>query len=191
MTHRPHETRAECVWRHILEARYAGRHAMLPYAVEVVMHYHATVPDIARTVVFRVVDGDYTSRGDRYWQQITRMLMAEVDNTRLPADLEESLVLCLPQPYRDRCIQALAARYNLLAVPIPDDTPVGHMASVADFTGAAGGVLSRLAEVLDDQVIDERDAEKAPGTLVAVDKAIGILQSIRSRLVAVTGLGGQ
>lgn len=84
------------------------------FAADVVDIYHQRTHPDDRTVAFHATRDPYADERANA-QLITRIVQGVV---RLPADLEESWVLALPESHRHSLKTRLSARYGLLAVPM-------------------------------------------------------------------------
>lgn len=114
----------------------------------------------------RCIDFHHSADSDDDLRANNQLLMRMLDGTvRLPADLEEAVVLALPEKARWDLIRRLSARYGLLAVPEPVES-VGS-AHLAELVKHFGEALQAYGPLLDDGVIDVKDD---PALL---DKAIG------------------
>lgn len=134
------------------------------YAQAVVDIYHERTPDTARTLKFHVTKDPYADQRANC-QLVRRMLDGAV---RMPVELEEALVLALPQPYRRGLLTELAQRVGLLAAEEPSADAAGQQHQVADLLRDAGQALDKLSGMLDDGVLDERDEAYAHDALLAL-----------------------
>lgn len=86
--------------------------------------YHERTPLHARRIDFQLLGRDpYVARLANALH-MRRFLGLSQSATRLPAELEEALVLALPDAFRRECLKELAARYGLMAAAAP--TPDGN-----------------------------------------------------------------
>lgn len=131
------ETRAQTVERHVREMLHHTSVSLPSFSVMVVAQYHGRTPLAARGVLFHT-DGDAYQCMRANAQIIRRYLDGE---PRLPCELEEALVLAMPEPWQTRCLSELAARYGLLAARIPEkgkaETDIAHLFREAGEAGAA------------------------------------------------------
>ena len=105
------EPRSQTIARHVREAlRHSGLTEQ-SLAAEVVEQYHRRTSLHERNVEFH--SGTTTKQIDeaqRANAQLLRRMFGGL--VRMPADLEESIVLALPEPYRRRLLRELAGRHD-------------------------------------------------------------------------------
>lgn len=172
------ETRAQVIAEHVLLAISRSALTERTYAQAVADLYHERTPLHARTVPFQQSRDPYAdSEANR--QTVKRMLDGRV---RMAADLEEALVLALPQPYRDHALAELSARLGLLAVHCPPNLPAGQQHQIGELLQHVGESMKRLAPMLDDGVIDARDAAHADSALRELDVLLGQVVTLRSAI---------
>jgi hypothetical protein len=153
------------------------------YADAVVTLYHERTALHERAVEFRVgaTAEAYEAAARLNAQTVKRMLKGDV---RLPVDLEEAMVLALPEPERRRCLAELADRYGLLAIPKPCADIDGQALMLSDFCREFGEAMQRIAPMLADLVIDERDRAEAPAAIKelqdVVTTATALIELIRT-----------
>jgi hypothetical protein len=116
-------------------------------------------------------------------QLLKRMRVGEV---RMPADLEEALVLALPEPQQRACLVELADRYGLLAVPKPSADGVAQHGVLAEFLRQMSEAVERIAPMLADGVIDVRDREHAPAAIKELTDVITAASSLLHLISAAT-----
>ena len=151
------------------------------YATAVAEHYNASVPLAARHIDFHGTRDVYADARANA-QLVARFLNG---TTRMPVELEESLVLALPRPYRDELQRELAARLGLLAAPLPTDDHARDLVSVADLMKETGEFLLAIAPALADGKIDSADLPHALRALSEVRDVLGRCVSIECKLVSV------
>lgn len=78
---------------------------------------------------------------------------------RPPIDIEEALVLALPQPYRGQCLTELASRFGGLFIDLPEGAVTLGLAG--ELLASVGETCTKLAPVLADNRIDENDSEES------------------------------
>lgn len=127
----------------------------------VVEHYHQRTALHERTVEFHAghTADAYEAAARANAQLLKRMLVGEV---RLPADLEEAIVLALPEPQRRQCMAALADRYGLLAVPKPALEGDAQTQQIADLFREVSEAVQRIGPMFADGHIDHHDAALVP-----------------------------
>ncbi|TPG50688.1 hypothetical protein EAH75_04415 [Rhodanobacter glycinis] len=155
------ECRSQIIAAHVALA--LSRCSMIErvYAQAVVDIYHERTPLHARTLEFHSSRDPYDD-ARRNGQIVKRLLDGRV---RMPVDLEESLILALPQPYQQHLQAELAERLGLMAAELPSANPAGQQHQVGDLISDVGKALDRLSPMLDDGVLDERDAVYAEAAL--------------------------
>ena len=148
------------------------------FADEVVALYHARTPLHQRNVRFhQLVKG-----GDPYQvQRLNAQLLFRMFGgpVRLASELEEAVVLALPEPYRSACLAELAGRYGLMAAPQPADTYTGHAAQVGDLAVDFGSAFSAISATMADGSLDHLDANAAPKVISELDELIATATTLR------------
>lgn len=134
------------------------------YAQQVVDIYQERTPDSARTLKFHVTNDPYADQRANC-QIVRRMLDGAV---RMPVEIEEAMVLALPDPYRHHLLGELSNRLGLLAAEMPCADAAGQQHQVGDLLRDAGDALDKLSKMLNDGVLDERDEVYAHDALVAL-----------------------
>ena len=137
------ETRAQTIERHVRDMLHHTSVSLPSFSTAVVTQYHGSTPAVARGVLFHT-DGDTYHCMRANAQIIRRYLEGE---PRLPCELEEALVLALPEPWQSRCLSDLAARYGLLAarIPVKGKAP-GDIAQLFREAGEAGSAIAQWLE---------------------------------------------
>ena len=177
------QTRSETLAWFVTQLLHDTRTSRETYAQGVVEAYHTLVPVAARTVEFRT-EGDVFGCVKTNTQRLFRMLDSHFEDTRLPVDLEEALVMALPPDYRVPCVRALARRYGLLDVPLPDASAVGSVQSIGQFVASFGETVTHLSPVLADGLINAADAPHIPQAIADLEHLMatvqGLLHSLRA-----------
>lgn len=117
-------------------------------------------------------------------QKIRRWMSSEI-KARPSIDVEECLVLGLPEPYQSDCRRDLARRYGLMDVPLPDEAGGDHVSDIAamgDMAMRFGGLMQALAPILDDGQIDGKDAPLIPHAMDECEKLIAKAIVVRQHL---------
>lgn len=123
-------TRSRVIARHV-QLALAGGMQMRAYAAAVADAYMARTAVADRVVDFHV--GTTTDAAEKAIRANAQLCNRFIDGTvKMPADLEESFVLSLPEDARMRCKAELAARYGLLAARVPDASAAGGAKSAAN-----------------------------------------------------------
>lgn len=108
-------------------------------------------------------------------------------STELPAWIEEAWVTALEPEFRDRCINELAGRYDLIGARMPqsDFCPVSAFGRLVL---ALGGAVEACSTILADGKIDENDREDMPGAIHHLRAVLArggeVLSTIESEAIA-------
>lgn len=149
------------------------------FAARVVEKYEELVPnDKDRCIEFKKIGKPSTILATNA-QRVFRWFDKDIA-ARLPADLEEAVVLSLPEPYLSRCRTELAARYGLLAALIPQGA-AGH-ADIARLLKETADVVNVLGQMYEDGKLDANDAKHKPTAIKEINDAIGALLTLRGRI---------
>lgn len=185
------ETRSQVIERHLRALLRETRTSWPTLASRVVEHYHARTPLHARAVRFHVGGDAYDDM--RANAQLLRRWFDEDTNARLPADLEEAVVLALDEPYRARCLEDLAARYGLLAVPAALEAGAAEFCDhrrLAGFMREAGEAAAAVARMLDDGRIGPEDQPLVEATVNQLRRALARGFGLIARITSATRKGG-
>jgi len=191
----PHETLPELIWRHVdafVTRGHGGGEAMnmITFASAVREHYENAVPHHKRRVHF----SDNPDAGKRMENdaQIIRRFKQEPTGTNnpnkfgLPAELVDSVIdalTVLGYIHMDTLNTELAARRNMLPVPIP---PVGNNNAIVHasrITKEAGDVLVELSAM--GESIGPEDAHRAKGLLQQLHELKGVLHSLEAQVIEI------
>jgi len=177
------ESRRQVIADHVMLAISRSALTERTYAQCVADLYMERTPLHARAIPFAQSADPYAdSEANR--QTVKRMLDGRV---RMAVDIEEALVLALPEPYRHALMAELAERLGLLAADQPAADATGQQHQVAELIAGAGAALDKLAPMLDDGVLDEHDAQYAAAALAALEalqaRVVTIEAAIRSYAV--------
>lgn len=151
---RLNETRAEVIWRHVHEHLRNTATSWPSFAAEVRAAYEQRTPAQLRRLEFSTHRDAHTRM--RLDAQTLRRFETDV-RFGLPSELEEAMVVALPEHHQRVLLSELAQRYGLLAAPIPEgeqNTGIRNAAALAREFGSAYEVLGRM---LEDGRIDEAD----------------------------------
>ncbi len=175
------ETRAHVIEAHVA---FALRHTGIDqadFAEDVARRYRDRTPLHARGVEFheheRGADPYAVRRANA--QLLFRMLRPD-GPARLPVELEEAIVLSLPEPFLHECLRELNARYGLMAAPLPEVEGVEVTAAVGNFTRDFGECLAALARTVSDGRLETSDAKDAPAVIRELDDVIAGAISLRA-----------
>lgn len=154
------ETRNETIFRHVWQMLTERRMSMGSYAQHVVDAYHAKVAEEARCIDFKM-KGDVFQCQKINAQKLSRFMpsrfahmsadMQDDDRApvRLPAELEESMVGAMLEPYRTNCTKDLARRYGLMGVVSPSLQSITGVASLAELTREMAEAMVATAPMLE------------------------------------------
>lgn len=171
----PHEARSACIAHHVNMALRKSPLTERQYGQGVADLYMQRTPLHARSVEF------HQSRDPYADERANAQLVRRPDGTtRMPVDLEEALVLSLPEPFRSACLRDLAARLDLLAAPRPAAASAQQTVHLGEMTRDAGEVLIALAPMFQDGRIDAADAPRAREALDAIARAQAMLVTLES-----------
>jgi hypothetical protein len=176
------ESRSNVIAHHVRLAIAHSGTTMRAYAACVAAHYLAHVPLQARDVHWHA-GADIYGNERANAQILARML--DGATVRLPVSLEESLVLCLPEPYRGELQRELAQRLGLLAAPLPGRDDARATTTVGELCRETGELLQSLAEPLADGKLDATDAPHCARALKEVRDVQGRLCTLEAQLVTV------
>jgi len=149
------------------------------YAQVVVEVYHVRVPDPKQRVMQFHESADAVADYSANDQLIRRLVSERVN---FPADLEESFVLALAEPYQSECLQALAERYCCLAVKIPVAESCEDTANLSRILKETGDVMSSLGPIFANGKIDADDAPHAKFALQQLNEAMAEMIQMSMRL---------
>jgi hypothetical protein len=179
------ESRSQLIAEHVLLAISRSALTERTYAQTVADLYHERTALHARSVTFASSADPYAdSEANR--QTVKRMLDGRV---RMAVDIEEALILALPQPYRSHLLADLSHRLGLLAAPQPQPTPAGQQQQLGELLRHLGDTVNRLAPMLDDGRMDAGDAAHASAALAELDAlqayAVTLKSSIHQHVLGV------
>ncbi|MBE9538499.1 MAG: hypothetical protein IMF06_05410 [Proteobacteria bacterium] len=174
------EPRSHVVWRHVTLFINKTGTSWPTYCADVAEHYHTTVPGPLRKVEFSL-HRDPHERMRLNAQTVRRF---EHDHKfGLPNDLEDAMVMALPQSRRFDLQADLAARTGLLAAPIPEIGPAHDALGVAGMMRETAEAIEAIAPMLEsDGVIDHKDAHLAGHAEQQLLEAMGALRSMLARV---------
>ena len=140
--------------------------------------YMQRTPLHARTIEFHISRDPYAD--ERANAQLVKRFLTDV--VRMPVDLEEALVLALPEPFRNACLADLAERLNLLAAPRPAPDAARQTIHLGEMARDAGEVMIALAPMFADGRIDSNDAALARHALAAIAKTQAMLVTLEATI---------
>lgn len=146
-----HEPRSITVLRHVQAYLLGTAVSVQSYADDVRCRYQERTPARQQSLRFHT-DGDVAEDFKANGQLVGRILDRTV---RMPVDIEEALILALPEEEQRRCWVDLAARVGRLSVAHPEDGVEGLTADLGRFISDFGQLTQAFVPLLRDLQIDE------------------------------------
>lgn len=172
-------TRNRTIARHVLLALKHTDTTRETYADDVAKVYQERTPLHLRHVEFHAL-----VRGSDPYAVLranAQLVMRQVDGvTRMASELEEALVLALPEPFRAACLSELAARYGLLAAALPAASAGGQLGQWGGLSREFGEALQALARTMDDGRLDQADAAHAGEVVHQLEDLIAAATTLRA-----------
>jgi hypothetical protein len=178
MRDKSQKTLTQVIEQHLMELQHETAISGAVFVANVREHYEATYPEHARSIEFSRVP-DLTTRMRRDYEKFKRLMETDI-KARFPVEILESVIMAFPPERRFRLQTELAARQNMLAVPMPvgDDSQDGvFLGKIAKESGEALIAISKLFE---DGVINRKDRKDAPEAILKIDEAIAVLASMKA-----------
>lgn len=159
------------------------------FAMHVAEQYVALVAPDQRQVPFRLgVTGDDLIKAEKHnAQQIGRYMDGTIK--ALPADLEDSWVLAMPEPFRGDCERELAQRRGRYSERKLASGEAGEVVGVGQILLEFGQLMEALGPALADGSITEADLPHARRILNESDDVIAALLSIRRAVTQILPSG--
>ena len=168
------ETRNETIEKLICDYLRVTSKSWNTYSEEVLTHYHETVHEDKRSIVFHV-NGDTYRNMKMNGQLINRYVSGD---TRMPVELEESLIEVLPNEWRNPLKTALAARMGLLASPIPSNEPAIEIQHIGQLAKEFGDLFEALGVAYEDNTLDHNDAHLVDKILKEGGELMNMVNSV-------------
>jgi hypothetical protein len=112
---------------------------------------------------------------------VRRFMGVSSPSVRMPAELEEAMVLALPEPFKRECLKELAERYGLLASRAPQ--PDGRVwDGPADLMRECAEALRALAPALVDGKLGREDAAELRACMRHLDEVHSAAHSLMAQL---------
>lgn len=149
------------------------------YTQNVVDHYLATIPADKREISF------HTGRdAKRDMESNAQIIRRAVDDTSIDklAELQDSLIYAMAEPYKSRCLQELLSRYDMLPVPMPGGGMIEDHESVAHLFEKVGKATTTLALMLEDGQIGPEDLHLKPTAIAELTDVQTTTQAIIERI---------
>lgn len=154
------------------------------FAEEVVHLYHQRTPLKQRGIEFHA----FTTGCDfaDVMRANAQLVFRQLDGvTRFAAELEEAVVLALPQPFRQACLAELAGRYGLMAAALPASTAGGRMGQVGEMSKEFGEALRAISRTLEDGDLTSTDPALVTDVVRELDELIAAATTLRATQLAV------
>lgn len=164
------------------------------FATSVAKHYFETVePDLLgnRPVPFKLglLTDDIFKAEKHNAQQLGRYMDGTIK--AMPADLEDSWVLSLPESYRSDCERDLAMRRGRVAEKRMEETQFAQAVGLGELSREFGDLLQALAPALADGSLTDADLPHAKRILNESDDLIAAVMSVRRQVTELLpGAGG-
>ncbi|MGX5913926.1 hypothetical protein ACR0ST_04270 [Aliidiomarina sp. Khilg15.8] len=157
------------------------------YCIRVVQDYRERIPQSQQDIEFS--DSGDTLRDAMNWRKaITRYL--EVDgHNRCPADIVESMIAGLTQPYQSHCRRALANRIGYVGVPLLDGDD--SAACYGEFLKEAGEAIAAVSVIFHDHQITDQDKVHIPKAIHEIREARSQLANMQRKLELALDCGGR
>ncbi len=191
-------TRSAALARHVhLALRHSGDD-WNTYAGRVLELYAARTPLHLRHIEFaqHVAGGNAYDTIRANSQTVRRMVDG---TTRMPVEIEEALILALPEPFLGEAQRELAERLGLMAATLPPPCEVPGQAPALDASAVASlmretaDVVQAIATIVADGAITREDLpaiEQALEQSAQLDAALITLREQLTRAHAVAGAPG-
>ncbi|MEN5208006.1 hypothetical protein ABE493_07770 [Stenotrophomonas terrae] len=150
------------------------------YAMVVADRYLQMMAEDDCDVPFRITRGGDVENDKKHNGQILGRYLDGVVK-KLPADLEDALVLSLPEPYHSDCERELARRRGMLAVPMPSGVRTSVASMAALFTEYAEHVEA-LAPALENGRFGPEDRPHRGKINATGDAVIAAVLAVRYEL---------
>ena len=173
------QTRTEVIGAHVKRAMRTTRLKFGAYCEDAAALWQSRTPDVVRGDDFSAHSNDDKRRATNE-QKVRRWFDGGVA-ARPSIDVEEALVLALPEPFRSDCLRELCMRYGGLFVAMPGCGQPLHLGVAGELVTQCGEALTALAPLLADGQIGVDDPEPA---LRHARRELIDVQSVIASLVA-------
>lgn len=173
------QTRTEVIGAHLKRAMRTTRLKFGGYVEDAAALWLQRTPDVVRGDDFSAHSNDDKRRATNE-QKVRRWFDGGV-SARPSIDVEEALVLALPEPFRGDCLRELCMRYGGLFVAMPGCAQPLHLGVAGELVTQCGEALTALAPLLADGQIGVDDPEPA---LRHARRELIDVQSVIASLVA-------
>ena len=149
-----HESRTRTIFRVVEEYLGSTSDSFQTFSARVVEYYDSSVS--SKSIEFSNHEDTY-KRIELNAQKIKRFMSDEASSPRFPAELEESFVKALPDEYRLHLLSRLAARYELIATPMPKGSKTDPVTDCSKLLKQVGSTLETIAPIMADGKVDAND----------------------------------
>lgn len=164
-------------WRSLLHETSVTEFA---FAAGVREHYEANIPEHARTIEWST-QADTVSRMRRDAEKINRWFREDV-HARFPAEALEAFLMAFPPDRRFSLQLEIAARQELLAIPMPAARPGADGTNLGQIGKETGEAIIAVSGLMADGVIDHTDSTAARKAIIQIDEAMAVLAEMRERI---------
>lgn len=181
------DTRSQTIIKALQEYQHDTSYSWESIAYDIKECYEQTVPMHKRSVHF-IDKPDLPATQRVAAKQLAKFVSGE---HRLPVDLEEACVNALPMDRRQRLLNALAARFGLLAAEIPCgriDGPHDYamLSRFFDEQCEAGQAINAMLK--NGGHIGPQDRAAAPAAIAELNDLIAVAVSFREHIIEQTGV---
>jgi hypothetical protein len=166
-------------WRELLHDTSVSEYV---FCAEVRAQYERLVPAPARTIEWSH-HPDAVSRMRRDAEKISRWFRDDV-HARFPVEALEAFIFAFPHDRRFMLQQELAARQELLAVPMPHSGAGADAENLGRIGRETGEAIIAVSRMLEDGKIDGADFKSARAALTEIDQAVAVLIEMRERILS-------
>lgn len=150
------------------------------FAAHVREHYERLVPEHVGSIEWSN-HPDIATRMHRDAEKINRWFNESV-RANFPVDAVEAFVAAFPDDRRWELQMAMADRQGLMAVPKIQGGVSADSENLGRIGKETGEAMIKIAQLLDDNCIDENDAERADDAIEEIDQAIAVFVEMRERI---------
>lgn len=166
-------------WRNLLHNTSVSEYV---FAHEVREKYERLVKPDARNVEWSH-HPEIVARTRRDAEKLSRWFRDDI-HARFPAEAIEAFVGAFPFDRRFVLQQELAARQDLLAVPMPHHAVGADAENLGRIGRETGEAIVAVSRMLEDGRIDSSDSKSATAAIAEIAQAIAVLVEMRERILA-------
>lgn len=175
-------TRQAVLIKHLYDYLYETGASLAAWSQDLAQEYAARVPADHQSLPMRPEPDEDSYEGyaqwrDRLRRQVERWVKGDVN---VPVEIEDAWVAALPNPYRRHCVTDLCARWNHLAVEIPEE---GVQATdLGELIKQAGEEQIAAAPVFADGQVTAEDLPYLPEAIRQCEESAAASLSMREKL---------